>query len=326
METENYMPKVNSIFKEEILDYINFKRNLGYKYSKRICSIYEILDRAFIEMELKEKRIDYNVIDYWYSKCSSLKQKTKDAYYSTIKMFCEYLILKHYSNVVMPTDNPFKGTSDFVPYIYSYEEINNIFNYVISKKNSKKNYVILHISLCLLYGCGLRISELTNLKLKHFDKNEKTILIENSKNNVTRLIPLSKSIYNNLIQYIKINNIENPDYYIIENDNKRCNVNNNIRWNFRQTLKAVGIKKLESGFFPRIHDFRHTFAVNALKQMQTKGFDLYTSLPILSVYLGHKSIAETEYYLRLVKDDFKEIVNNKSYNKNLYRNDEAYYE
>ena len=60
--------------------------------------------------------------------------------------------------------------------------------------------------------------------------------------------------------------------------------------------------------------------------MQTKGFDLYTSLPILSVYLGHKSIAETEYYLRLVKDDFKEIVNNKSYNKNLYRNDEAYYE
>ena len=326
MKNENCILKFDSIFKEELLDYINFKRNLGYKYSKKTCKIYEMLDKTFIELGLKEKKIDYNVIDYWYSKCSSLKQITKSMRHSTIKMFCEYLVLNHYPNIIIPFDNPFKGTSDFTPYIYSNEEINNIFNYVNSQKNEKCNYLRLHIALCLLYGCGLRISELTNLQLKHFDKVERTILIENGKNNVTRLIPLSESVYNYLIQYIEKIGIENSDDYLIENGNKRCFVNNNIRWNFKQTLKAIGIKKLESGLYPRIHDLRHTFAVHTLRHMEQNGFDLYTSLPILSIYLGHKSIVETEHYLRLVKEDFKEIVEIKSYNENLYRNDEVNYD
>ena len=47
---------------------------------------------------------------------------------------------------------------------------------------------------------------------------------------------------------------------------------------------------------------RHAFCVHTLEQMQAKGFDLYTSLPLLSVYLGHKHITETEYYLRLVDE------------------------
>ena len=42
--------------------------------------------------------------------------------------------------------------------------------------------------------------------------------------------------------------------------------------------------------------------------MQEKGFDLYTSLPLLSVYLGHKHITETEYYLRMVEEHFGGIL------------------
>lgn len=53
---------------------------------------------------------------------------------------------------------------------------------------------------------------------------------------------------------------------------------------------------------------RHTFCVRALEQMQAKGFDLYTSLPLLSKYLGHKHITETEYYLRLLDEHFGEIL------------------
>lgn len=49
---------------------------------------------------------------------------------------------------------------------------------------------------------------------------------------------------------------------------------------------------------------RHTFCVRALEQMQEKGFDLYTSLPLLSTYLGHKHITETEYYLRMMEEHF----------------------
>ena len=61
--------------------------------------------------------------------------------------------------------------------------------------------------------------------------------------------------------------------------------------------------------------------------MKEKGFDLYTSLPILSTYLGHKSVVETEYYLRLVKSENENIINkSKEYTKNLYGKKDDFYE
>jgi integrase len=44
---------------------------------------------------------------------------------------------------------------------------------------------------------------------------------------------------------------------------------------------------------------RHTFAVHALEQMVEQGWDLYTALPMLSTYLGHRTLAATERYVRL---------------------------
>lgn len=46
--------------------------------------------------------------------------------------------------------------------------------------------------------------------------------------------------------------------------------------------------------------------------MQAKGFDLYTFLPLLSVYLGHKHITETEYYLRMLDEHFDSILDKSS--------------
>ena len=59
---------------------------------------------------------------------------------------------------------------------------------------------------------------------------------------------------------------------------------------YHQLLKDAHIPIRYDGKRQRIHDLRHLFAIKSLKQMEDKGFDLYTSLPILSVYLGHKHI------------------------------------
>ena len=71
---------------------------------------------------------------------------------------------------------------------------------------------------------------------------------------------------------------------------------------FHALLKEAGIPKRTDGRFQRLHDIRHTFCVHTLEQMQEKGFDLYTSLPLLCAYLGHKHVKETEYYLHFVEE------------------------
>lgn len=69
----------------------------------------------------------------------------------------------------------------------------------------------------------------------------------------------------------------------------------------------AGIPYLGERNGPRIHDWRHTFVVKSFKQMIDSGMDMYTSLPILSTYLGHKSIYSTEKYLRLTMSLYKYI-------------------
>lgn len=82
----------------------------------------------------------------------------------------------------------------------------------------------------------------------------------------------------------------------------------NVYHNFRRFLWKAGISHGGKGYGPRIHDFRHTFAVHCLKKWSIEGKDLMTYLPILRVYLGHSTFEETAYYLRLTADVFPDIT------------------
>jgi integrase len=62
------------------------------------------------------------------------------------------------------------------------------------------------------------------------------------------------------------------------------------------------------GSGPRVHDFRHTYAVHCLKKWAQQKIDLAAYLPVLKTYMGHDSFEETAYYLRLTADVFPDIT------------------
>jgi integrase len=68
----------------------------------------------------------------------------------------------------------------------------------------------------------------------------------------------------------------------------------------RPLLQQCGIVTLK-GKLPRIHDFRHAFAVNALLRWYRMGVDVDTKLPLLATYLGHGSAVSTHYYLHFIE-------------------------
>jgi integrase len=63
---------------------------------------------------------------------------------------------------------------------------------------------------------------------------------------------------------------------------------------------------------PNVHSFRHNFAIRALNKMEEAGMDLYHTLPILAVYLGHNGIRELEQYLWLSQSKHNEITQSSS--------------
>jgi len=77
---------------------------------------------------------------------------------------------------------------------------------------------------------------------------------------------------------------------------------------FRSFLEEAGIRSKGRGRGPRLHDARHTYAVYALDHMVKQGMDIYCALPILSSYMGHRTIESTEKYVRLVPSFHNDII------------------
>ena len=73
---------------------------------------------------------------------------------------------------------------------------------------------------------------------------------------------------------------------------------------FRLFWNKTGLANSISGNPPRVHDFRHTFAVKRLNLWVQEGKDLNAYLPYLSMYLGHAHLTGTDYYLHFVPEFF----------------------
>ena len=82
----------------------------------------------------------------------------------------------------------------------------------------------------------------------------------------------------------------------------------NVYHNFRRFLWQAGISHGGPGHGPRVHDLRHTMAVNNLRSWFAHGRDVGALLPVLQTYLGHSSIADTAYYLHLTAESYPDIT------------------
>lgn len=325
MENNNYIPPFTSIFKEELKNYLLYKRSCGYKYGQSRYNYLIKMDKFFNSIELKQKEINQGTIEMWQKYCKAKSKLMLCSYLAEISKFCEYLNIIEYKNIICLERHNTKYQSNFIPYIYNSDEIRKMFSKLKNNINIDKDYYTFYIMMCLYYCCGLRFSEAHRLKYYNYNSTEKYIIIENSKNNVTREIPLSETLNAEFIKYIDGNIYNNKsDFIFVGINNKHISITK-VRKLFHQLLIESEIPIRYDGKSQRIHDLRHTFAVNSLKQMEEKGFDLYTSASVLSVYLGHKSITETEYYLRLVQEEAEKCQEKvKNYANGLYESKVIY--
>lgn len=159
----------------------------------------------------------------------------------------------------------------------------------------------------LLLGCGLRITEALNLLASDINPETAAIHIRVAKNDKERLVVLSKSLADEVSAYLSDNGITGNQPVFGLNNGRITDDGLIYEW-YRKILKGAGIEHRGKDYGPRVHDFRHTFAVRSLTKMLSDGMPFYSALPVLRDYLGHSSIAATEKYLHLVEWMYPELV------------------
>ena len=196
------------------------------------------------------------------------------------------------------------------PYIFSETEIVHLLQATTNLRPGVRcplRCQFFRVAIVLLYTAGLRRGELLHLTLQDYDPQAHTLFVRESKFHKSRYLPLSADASRELQAYLAAR----------RRYRFQTGVNSPLLWNgyahgrtytasgltdgLQELLRAADIKKAD-GRLPRVHDFRHAFACRVLLRWYRTGVDLQTKLPFLATYMGHVSIASTEYYLPFIPE------------------------
>lgn len=290
--------------------FVNLKRQTGLKY--------EVEEKNLLKFSSK---INQSLADISENDVSSyLKeiQATNHRAYLTVRLFLHWCVARKYlkKNPVYYLVPKYKH-SDFVPYIYSIDEIKRIFKQALSydDKSSPLQGRTFYTLLLLIYACGLRLGEAIALRIEDIDFDHNLVFIRESKFRKSRQLPVCDDLISVLKKYLLtrrkflpcISGMASP-FFATRTGNRFLGTH--IAHLFERVRDDIGLIIPERKIQPRIHDLRHSFAVHRLVDCYKTGGNLKQFLPALSTYLGHKDIEDTKTYLTLTRE-LKQLVSEK---------------
>ena len=298
------------IFKDEFEKFIEFKKAQGIYENIEGKLLYDYLhiNRFLDSYNLNEIAITKEMFDTYMNKeVGHHSQSTRHHHECNFRQFSKFLKNQGYENIYIQYDTVVKMPRDYIPYVFSKEEMARIFSVIDSMKdNGYKNSAIFYRTFIrLLFATGLRLGEALNLKIEDVDLENNILTVNAGKGNVSRLVPFKDSLSEYLKRYRDIC-YRPDDIYFFESPNKGKRCSHSISNTFRNRIlpKAeIDRHKFSKGRGACIH------SCNSLDQMIKEGKDPYCALPYLSFYLGHTSIVNTEIYLRLTLERHEEITN-----------------
>ena len=283
---------------DNFLDYISYEKGL----SKNTISSYKSDLENFIEY-LNKNRISSlnkltrnNIRDYLLNQKANKKSTATIARrIVSIKNFFIYLLqeglLSEDPSALISSPKIWKSLPDTL----SISEVTTLLSY--NSINKKKHHLCRNkLIIELLYACGLRVTELIDLKLDSLHLEESYIQVR-GKGQKDRLIPINKTTVKNLKKYINDDRLKYTnsvsEYLFLSQKNK--NLTRQRVWQIiKNHISDAGIKKNISP-----HTLRHSFATHLL--------DNGGSLRAIQEMLGHSNISTTEIYTHIEKNRLKEI-------------------
>lgn len=295
----------SSVLRAVIIRYLTLKQALGRRYSAE-RDVLRNLD-SFLS---KTQALDLTVESFtnWCNTQKHLSSGVRRNRMRIIRNLCLYR-QRTEPDCYVPDTKLFPANHQpLQPYIFTKDEIVRLIQatsklWTVSHSPLRSN--ALRLAVVFLYTTGLRLGELLRLTVSDYDPEEKTLLVRESKFHKSRCLPLSIDTVREINTYLSVRqNLHAPkDKKLIWNGFANSNGYSvgSFRHNIRILFRLADIHR-SNGQFPRIHNFRHTFAVHALLRWYQAGIDVQAKLPLLATYMGHISIVSTQHYLHFIEE------------------------
>jgi integrase/recombinase XerD len=303
-------PIYTSPFKDHIKSYVELKQAIGYKFKVQAQHL-KFFDNFIVEQYPEATLLTKEIVLEWCRKKTYETQKNQCFRASCIRQFGKYLDSIGVKAYILPKGY-YPTAKQYTPYIYTTEELAKFFAQTDQCQycpTASNRYLVMPVIFRMIYMCGLRASEARFLKVRDVDLERGVLTIHHSKNDKSRLVPMSDCLVERCREFSKkVHSISMAEDYYFPALGGKPMTKHNLYRNFRRLLWKARISHRGRGQGPRVHDFRHTFAVHCLKKWAEQEKDLAVYLPILKTYMGHDTFTETAYYLRMTADVFPHIT------------------
>lgn len=293
----------------EIEDYVRLKRSLGRRYNGEEM-ILRSLD-AFLVAHLYDD-LTGEIWSQWCTTLGHLTPTVRRKHMRVARNFCLYR-RRSRPESFLPDPRTFPANHQpIAPYIVSEAEMALLLKAAMNLPRWRScpfRPETFRIALLLLFTTGLRRRELLRLTLDDVDLREETITIRETKFHKSRVIPLSSSVAGELKAYLELRERKRlflyPGSPVVISGYKTTGgpgyTGTGLRNNWVKLCTSLNILT-PRGRPPRLHDIRHSFAVNSLLRWYRNNDDVQAKLPLLATYMGHVSVVSTYHYLTFVNE------------------------
>jgi integrase/recombinase XerD len=289
---------------DAVQEYVVYKQALGMSYKGPALKLNAFarfvgpihLDQVTPDMVRNFLNGHGTVTTVWFSKLGVLNT------------FFRFALARGYTKEnPLPRTKP-KSPRQFRPYIYSVEEVKKMIQVVDCRHRGRWHLEprTVRTLLLLLYGTGLRIGEAIRLQHRDVDLRERILTVRETKFYKSRFVPVSPDLADLLQDHLRKQwegRPSTPNSPFLATYDGRPVTHLTAELAFKRIRYEAGVRRADGFYYqPRLHDFRHTFAVRRLIAWYREGKNVQRLLPHLATYLGHVSIRETSRYLTMTKE------------------------
>ena len=284
-------------WRKRVEEYVELRRSLGFKLLDAKVGLIKFA--SFLQQR-RAAHITISLAMEWAQQDKTARPAEWARRLSFVRGFA-----RHWSAHDSQTEVPPSGLLPHRPgrahpYLYSNDEVRKLLQAAqrLPSAHGLRGPTY-HCLLGLLAVTGLRISEARNLQTEDVDLNEGVLTIRGAKFGKSRLVPIHPSTRKVLSDYAS-----RRDRFLARAARDLLRIRAwdrldgaEIRRTFYFLSRQIGLRGPSDSHGPRLHDFRHRFAVETLVQWYRSGQDVERRLPVLSTYLGHVHVADTYWYL-----------------------------
>jgi integrase/recombinase XerD len=288
--------------RQAVQEYLSMRRHLGFKLHEAGKGLLDFV--TFMEQH-RASSITQALALSWAQQPSNVQPAHWAQRLSFVRGFAQYR-----SATDPRTQIPAQGLLPFQPkrarpYLYSDAEIRDLLSAALKmpcryERGALRPWVY-YCLFGLLSVSGLRLGEARNLELHDVDLKAAVLTVRGAKFGKTRLVPLHASTCSAVADYIGRRTRhwgQRPvsSYLFVSSWGHRLD-SGDIHRTFYALSRQVGLRGASDSHGPRLHDLRHRFATSTLVRWYRCNQDPERKLPLLSAYLGHVHVADTQWYL-----------------------------